>query len=1312
MACYVIGSTRFLAALLTIAMIVGALPMVVSEEPIVDNASAQGGIVQVGWVGEFMNWNPLGVEFVSDWVAYNLIYSTLFQYDEDWADIENHLAMDYYQIEWPAGNMSTFINISENAYFRDAAEPQDMTHPLTAHDVKFTFDLIQANVGNAWDYYLYNVTGTNVTDDGEPWDYSRTDNPYQVRIDTEYTKSTLIDDLVWVPILPKFEWETYTSVMASMNPMDLIGSGPFYYEAGQKNQWHDFATAPNFHGTTDYGEERTIDIDGIRYLIYTETSGLAIAINTGSVDVVDVTGAQKPVWDSIVEDDRVTKQVTQELGIYDIAINAIPEELRDAHDYAESGNKILLDPIVRKAIGMTLNKQRLKDYYFHGLPDVADTVLNPGFWHADLSNPLPFNTTWAKENLTANGYEDTDGDGYLEVTTDSLAYQEEWALEGDKLEFSLDVPESDPGYSTIGTAWVSWAEEAGIKFNFESYATGPITMNQWYECEYDLWVWSWYWGPEPLSNLACWLTNQIKHGGYNCVGPICEGGLDEENGWWWVDEENGVARCGFDETFEDALRTTDINDRKVLVDELQEAIYNTYTEFPPLHPNGLYAFSNERFVGWGDWESHVARTIISDMLWLWYDLEPAEGGNALPIFETTPQTVYDAEVGVSEPFFISVSDEEGDDIEVNWSAGDGSEPVKWWITDTSEQQNVMWEHTYDTVGTYTLRVGLSDEHHLAETVATAQVTVSEEENQAPYIEGLAVTPSIAYIGEETTWVVSASDHEQGEDGEGLLFTWDWGDGTYTTTLHSPVANDTLVVDEQTHSWDIAKSYPVMVSVWDGYDVDTNTAHNITTEFPGGFEVFENLPPTAPMAVNISGLEGQRVACEAVASDRDPDDLRFTWDWGDGTYNTTNHDTSSSPGTEVASSVKHEWSAAGTYPVDIWVDDGEGHNVSTTIYAVILAAGEEAPPGSISIRQSPNPGTVDVSLTLTVGASDANANALTVTIDFDDEGAIAVEETAGGTYDMQYVEFSHTYNEEDVYTVIVYVDDGTYNISTTKEVSVTANEPPLIALADLYSFYYNQSKQIRPVSLNDPDGDQLTVWYDWGDDTPMSQGDPDDAFAASHAYSQIGGFVLTAYADDGRGNNASNTANVMVYEANKKPSIEGYVERSQPAGEAFVPGEVIYFNVTVADEEGDNVTVTMDFGDGSDPEVVQFDAEPEVNKTVEFTHAYDEGRPNAYAVIVTVKDDQDHSDMTWASVTMSITVEEEATDDGGISTGLILGILAIVILALIAALILMKRKGKTPSTMGDMEGITQPEEEGVSADEAMPETPSDEPPPST
>ncbi len=1286
---------KALAVLIVASLGVSAIPtMIVGVAP-VENASAQftGGHVSVGWIQDFQNWNPLGVEMVSDWVAAYLIYSSLFQYDEDWNEIENHLATGYYQeISEVYGNMSTWINISENAYFRNADDPYDMSNPVTAEDVKFTIELIQDNPGGSWDYYVYNITNVYVI------------NPYQVKIDTEYPKATLIDDFVWIPILPKFYWEDLqpSKILGNMKPSDLIGSGPFMFDSMSLGQWYKFDSAPNFHGATDYGEERTIDFEGIIYTVYTDLQPLALAIERGEEDVIDITGAQGDIWNNLGEGDpQITKHVTVELAIYDVAINGIPLEMRTTQ-YG-NGNVILLDKEVRKALGMTMNRDLLVSEYFDGLPVEADTVLNPGFWHANLTNyteVLPYNPAWAAENLTAAGYE-LNGDGIFEVTAATDAYNLYGADIGDPLQFRLRVPDSDPGYAVIGEAWVSWARDAGIDLDYSLESEGVMVAQDWYKADFDIWVWSWYWGPEPLSNLACWLTREVVEGGYNCVGPITDD-------WYWVDEEARLARCSFDDVFDEAMKEVDRDQRKLLVDELQVMIYDTYTEFPPIHPNGLYATSTRHYDGWGQWDNHLARTIISDMLWVWYDLYPVSD-NEDPIF-VSPPTDKEVEVNQEAVFSVGVSDAEGDPITVNWSFGDGSAWVYDEITeDTTVEQTVTQTHTYTAIGEYEWVVGIKDDQHEFERVESVVVRVVSEINQGPDIGTVVADPTSAYVGEEVTWTAPAKDVEQGDDGAGLLFTWSWGDGSPDTVeLMYPVENDTFVSNVQTHTWSAAGSYPVTISVWDGFDLETNTIHNVT--YMEYYEVISNAVPDGPEVSSIEGVEGVEVPCVATAVDVDPDVLVFTWDWGDGTYTVTTHDTSSAPGMPVMSVVDHTWSAAGTHPVTVYVDDGEdGHNVSAGVDAVIVAAGEEAPPGSISLIVTPYPPYVDEELTMNISAYDANGDALIVTVEFGDGDADS--QTTVGDTGLQYVEFMHTYTSEDTFVVLVHVDDGTTNVTETFELEITppvANRPPIVSLQTTYSFFLGIDKEIRPSKAMDPDGDDLSVWYDWGDDSPLTAGDPDDGFAASHTYDSAGTFILTVWADDGVGYNISAEASVDVQEANRKPTVEGNIVKD-PLKSEYDVDEVISFTVVVKDREGDDVNVTITFGDGSEESIEITDLEPDTNRTVVFEHAYSEARADDYPVVVTVKDDQLHADMTWNTLETTVSVEAKT---GGTSMALIAGIVIAIVAALVVAMLLMKRrKGEPVGDDAGMEGMAPPEEAPLEAEtvaETEPEPPAEPP----
>jgi len=1248
------------------------------------NAAAQEGdnFVEVGWSSDMTVWNPLTIQNTPDWTSIMHIYSTLFMYDESLDSIVGSLATDYYQVLHPTGEMSTFINITDSACFRNAEDPEDVSHPLTAFDIEFTLDVIMETTGNMWEYYLYNVTDVSVTDDGAPWDYDRTDSPYQIRIDTEFTKATLLDDLIWLPILPKADWEDKTpqQLLGNMKPADLKGSGPFYFSAMDQGQWYEFKKAPNYHGAADYGEERDIDFDGIRYTVYTDMLALAMAVNKGDVDVADLTGAQTSVWDYVGGNEAtvtVDKQVTNELGAIDIAINAIPLEFR-TKDYAEGGNKILLDDVVRKAIGMTLNKEELVNEYFEGLPTIADTMINPGYWHATPPDLLPYNPEWARENLTDAGYEDLDEDGYLEVTEDSLSYSEGWADVGDELEFRLHVPDSDPTYETVGSSWVGWAKQAGINFDFEVYSEGYMTSVEWYKLDYDLWVWGWLWTPEPLATLMCWRTDMMFSGGWNCVGPIGD--------WWWVDEENKIARSEYDDLHDEAMKTVDRDQRKELVSDLQTMLYDSWTEFPPFYPIGLYGITDEQFEGWGNWEDNLGRTVIACLPWLWYDLEVVV--NRAPVFDDPPEEDYTAYLGTPKRFNVTVHDYEGDRLYVNFSFGDDTQDFSKELTsDTTIPTNVETTHTYTSSGEYVLTVSITDMYEGRYVYREAPVTVLGPPNDpVELVAFYPSNPSPSYVEEEITWTATVTDPDSGTKGTDLKFTWDWGDGTYTVDTFDSVPDNEPVTSIQSHTWTVPKDYAVAVNIWDYPEgaVSETGDHNVSASMD--YSIIVNRPPENPVIQDIEALEGVEMSCAASASDPDMETLRFTWEWDDGTY-TVEELTQTYMGQTVTSEALHTWDTAGTYPVTVYVEDLEGgHNSSSETEAVVYDPGTNIAPGSFILMYSPDPICYDVETTFNISAVDANGDAIDFRVDFGDDSTEETASTDGGITTRQYVDFTHTYAEEGTYVITVNATDDDDTLPLSREVTFTvvvqSNRPPTFTIQDEYNAKYGIEKRVQPLGVSDPDGDTVTVWFDWGDDS-VSMGDPGDSYAGTHTYTEVGAFILTISVDDGEGNNVSKSATMTVSEANEKAVLESI--DTSPYKDEYLEGETITFIVVVSDLEGGNVTVSIDFGDGEDDEkVVNLEATEDTEVT--FTHEYDTA--DTYDVVAEVDDGQPHSDAILDSETIEITIVKES----GISIALIAGVIALVLIILAAIWMMRKRKGPAPSGtgLGGMEGMSAEE----------------------
>jgi peptide/nickel transport system substrate-binding protein len=1252
-------------------------PTILADAPVTQNAAAADNIVKVGWLSEIVNWNPLAIEMVEDYVATYLQYNALFTYDQDWNGPINDLATGYTQVLNGDNSVTWTITITENAYFRNRDNPTDTTHQLTVNDVKYTYDLIIANPGYAWDFYLQNITDITVVND------------FTIAITTDFPDAVFIDDLSGIPIVPEFYWSTLSKPFGGMTPDEQMGSSAFYFDDSSTG-WYRFLKAPNYFGETDYGDARTIKVDGVMYSIYSDMNALALAVNSGVEDCVVLTGDPDTYMDVLGDGASVNviKTYVPEPGITDIAINAIPEYFC-LPNYG-LGNPVLRDPIVREAIMMTLNKEYIVNDMMYGLAIMGDSVVQPNFWHKTIENPLAYDPAGALALLNANGYIDTNGDGIVNAQADSLAVQEGWIDEDAELtNIRCQAPNTDPNYGLIAQAWSGWADDAGIGLVGPFVEDETIMINQaWYKSDYDIWVWHWGWGPEPLGGaLSCWLTEEIVTAGDNCQMPMGE--------WWKIMNEGTAdeyAYSSFDENFSAASRELDRDARKLIVDDLQQMVYDSHCENPPYYDVGLYGYTDARYTGWGDWTSHPGRPVTSDLLWLWYDLVPA--ANLPPNFDTPPLDAYDAIKDQPLQVTIQVSDADDDEITVNWSWGDGSAVERDYVTGTTSSPTTLSRsHTYlaAVTGLY-LNISIYDNQTYHEIVSSSTVNVITEPNDGPII--ISVTPDPlgpVYVDDVVTWTAVADDNEScAIDGDGLKFTWWWGDGSATVDIVTPTTDGDPVSSVVDHSWSGSGMYNVLVYVWDQYaDLpEDNELHNLTLTSPVSYEVVDNTAPSVPDISAISANEDTPVDCIASSSDTDPEGLRFTWDFDDGTTvvdNVANPD----PGVVVQSIVEHTWDAAGTYNVTVWVDDLyalEDHNVSSWYVTDIGSVGDPAKPGALQMTYAPSPALEDETVVINISASDANSDPLRFYVQLGD-GNETVVNTLGGTTGAQYVEIEHVYENADLYDVVVYVSDETdttHNTTNTFDLIVISNSPPELTLQTSYSAYWMVPETITPVSVTDEDGDELTVWFDWGDESAMTKGDPEADYGATHTYESTGLFALEVFVNDGMGHNESETSSVTVTDPNFRPSIS--ILRS-PAKAEYYPGETVYFNVTVTDFEGDNVTVTIDFDDGSDVETEEVDLEAGVAEVVSFTHEYTV--TGSYDVVASVEDDIDHADTAPIEATTNFNIVDEPSE--GLSTMAIIGIVvAIAIIALLAAFLLIKRKKKGGEGVAGMEGMAPPE----------------------
>jgi PKD repeat protein len=194
------------------------------------------------------------------------------------------------------------------------------------------------------------------------------------------------------------------------------------------------------------------------------------------------------------------------------------------------------------------------------------------------------------------------------------------------------------------------------------------------------------------------------------------------------------------------------------------------------------------------------------------------------------------------------SDPGSDDLTFTWDWGDGTtNTVTTYYNDgvspdpyPSPEINPITatdvvSHVYGDNGVFTVTLTVEDD----DSGAASKTTTVTVRNIAPTIE-----PLMLYTTDENQGVtLQATASDKGSDD--LIFTWDWGDGTSTTTTYynngvspdpypSPDVNPITVTDSATHTWGDNGVYTVTLTVEDDDSGITVTTTNVTVN---------NVPPT-------------------------------------------------------------------------------------------------------------------------------------------------------------------------------------------------------------------------------------------------------------------------------------------------------------------------------------------------------------------------------------------------------------------------------------------------------------------------------------
>jgi len=717
--------------------------------------------------------NPLSITLLWEYVIVYNIYSTLITYDKNY-NVKPDLAYEWSvapdQVTW------TF-HLVDGAYFTDPTNPADRSHPVTADDVVFSYNLNRAETGSIYNSYTTEIASITALD-------SRT-----VQIVTKKPFAAMNSTASAIPILPKYIWGGIKNPVHYANSVP-VGSGAMYYDVTNTTFGSNIILRrnPNYYGDRWYCQFSRPD--QVYFKDYLNSASMLQDFKSGASGLDAIVALDPPDYKQGLPYDptgRVEKWAVDTGFVGEISINVMTRETAAQFGYRYSHSDLTLNETFRKAVAMSINKQALVDYALLGLGIPADTLVpssNP--WHYDIpaDEEFPFDPQAARQMLMDAGWK-YDAVGNPAGPTQVPLYQ---AGGQNPLQIRFYTLNTLPQWQLAAQNITAWLAQAGIQTLDSRGRPGYslMTINQmstaWFSADYDMWLWDWIFTPasDPSIDILEVETTQA-------IGPT---------------SDNYYSNATYDELYNRSLTTIDPAERRAITDEMQRMIYFYASYILPYYRLDLYAATNGRpnvpaggLPGWtnyGNWSEEPGLVPDSDLPNLWFQLEPLD--NRPPSVQSFPTVSWIS--GDPAPITLGVVDPEGQTLNLFWDFGDGT------FANTTTGSVT---HVYAQPGIYQIQVRVSDAEWpvCASTVATI-VPPSPQANLPPTARLEAVSSSLLVANTEIPFNLTVRDRE----GDPIYVTWNFGDGATATNYVTNTLENVTV--QQKHAYATEGTYTVRI----------------------------------------------------------------------------------------------------------------------------------------------------------------------------------------------------------------------------------------------------------------------------------------------------------------------------------------------------------------------------------------------------------------------------------------------------------------------------------------------------------------------
>ncbi len=379
---------------------------------------------------------------------------------------------------------------------------------------------------------------------------------------------------------------------------------------------------------------------------------------------------------------------------------------------------------------------------------------------------------------------------------------------------------------------------------------------------------------------------------------------------------------------------------------------------------------------------------------------------------STPSGASNGSPGTSYGFSTAATDPEGDNVYYVFDWGDTTQSNSGWYA--SGQTGTAY-HSWSVAGTYQVKAYAVDPYGASSASWSGQHQVVI--NTPPATPSVPSGPSVG--SPLTTYGFSTSSTDP--DGQQVRYYINWNDGYQDVTGWVNSGQSA----SPNHFWGAAGSFNVIAMAEDslGGLSGWSAAHNIVI----------NTDPNAPSTPTgtISGIPNVSYNYSTSATDPDGNNVKYTFEWDDGSPQTTTGWLVSG----VTGTLAHVFATHGTFHVKAFTTDtyGATSGWSSTLTVVINAT--PTTPSAPSGTSLGHPGT---SYTYTTSATDPDGAQLRYVFEWDD----GTSQTVTGWYASgATASANHTFATFGSYHIKVYAQNANVNSawSNTLTVDITGSK---------------------------------------------------------------------------------------------------------------------------------------------------------------------------------------------------------------------------------------------------------------------------------